>query len=116
MYKATLGSKERSLQGLSLKRKTTYAKAVEQTLTLDYTASTFEGKKQFSLTVSNISLRPAAQGKPHTPFILTEQKQLYAEKGRAPTREEVLTERDTDPKLNKTPPSFSSYPLWEQQS
>lgn len=42
--------------------------------------------------------------------------QLHAEKVGVPARDEVLRGRDTDPKLKNPSPSFSSYPLWEQQS
>lgn len=43
-----------------------YAKAVEQTLTLDYTASSLEGQKQFSLTVSQHQPKTCSTGQaPH---------------------------------------------------
>lgn len=53
-----------------LLRERPYTKAVEQTLTLDYTASTFEGKKQFSLTVSQHQPKTCSTGQaPHTVYL-----------------------------------------------
>lgn len=63
-------------------------------------------RNSFPWLYPNISLRPAALGKPQTPFVFTEPKQLHAEKVGVPARDEVLRGRDTDPKLKNPHPAF----------
>lgn len=62
-------------------------------------------RNSFPWLYPNISLRPAALGKPQTPFVFTEPKQLHAEKVGVPARDEVLRGRDTDPKLKNPHPA-----------
>lgn len=92
MYKANLGSKEGRLQGPLLKRRT-ISKSCWTDSDLGLHCFHIRRKETvFPWLYPNISLRPAALGKPHTPFVFTEPRQLYAEKVGVPMRDEVLTE------------------------